>query len=94
MRGVYTVIRDMDAAKRFCRAALGLAPSFRTDSRWCQFRLGGTSLALGSAGETARRVQGAGGALLGRRDINSHGAVLSYADPEGNLSQIFSRSAA
>lgn len=42
----------------------------------------------------ARRVTEAGGAALSRRDMGTHGAVLTCADPEGNLFQIFARNAA
>jgi predicted enzyme related to lactoylglutathione lyase len=113
MRSVYTVVRDMDGAEGFYRAALGLAPGFRDGSRWCQFSLGETGFALSSADEAApgaagsvavfeaedldaaaARVQAAGGTLHGRRDMGSHGAVLTCADPEGNLFQIFARQAA
>jgi predicted enzyme related to lactoylglutathione lyase len=46
------------------------------------------------AAEAERRVQEAGGRVLAWRDMGSHGAVLTCADPEGNLFQIFSRTAA
>lgn len=113
LQSVYTVIRDMDGAERFYRAALGLEPAFRDGARWCQFRLGDTSFALSSPEEAApgasgsiavfrvedlddagRRVTAAGGTLLGRRDMGDHGAVLTCADPEGNLFQIFARGGA
>ena len=44
--------------------------------------------------EAASRVEAAGGTLLGRRDMGTHGTVLSCADPEGNPFQIFARAAA
>jgi predicted enzyme related to lactoylglutathione lyase len=44
--------------------------------------------------EAAReRVAGAGGEVLGLRDMGSHGAVLSLRDPEGNVVQLFKRAA-
>lgn len=39
------------------------------------------------------RIAGAGGQVLGVRDMGSHGAVLSLRDPEGNLVQLFRRAA-
>lgn len=39
-------------------------------------------------------VEQAGGRLLHRRDMGTHGCVATFADPEGNLFQLFSRSAA
>lgn len=113
VHGVYTVIRDMDAAERFYAAALGIAPRFRDGARWCQFRLGEVNFALGSPEEAApgaagsiavfetteldaaaARVTVAGGAVLSRRDMGAHGIVLTCADPEQNLFQLFSRSPA
>jgi predicted enzyme related to lactoylglutathione lyase len=42
--------------------------------------------------EAAReRIAGAGGEVLGLRDMGSHGAVLSLRDPEGNVVQLFRR---
>jgi predicted enzyme related to lactoylglutathione lyase len=40
------------------------------------------------------RIVGAGGQVLGIRDMGSHGAVLSLRDPEGNVVQLFKRNAA
>lgn len=40
------------------------------------------------------RVVGAGGEVLGLRDMGAHGAVLSLRDPEGNVVQLFKRAAA
>ncbi len=37
------------------------------------------------------RIVGAGGQMLGIRDMGSHGAVLSLRDPEGNVVQLFKR---
>ena len=37
----------------------------------------------------AERVRAGGGAVLGERDMGSHGAVLSLRDPEGNIVQLF-----
>lgn len=42
----------------------------------------------------AERVAGAGGQVLGLRDMGGHGAVLSLRDPEGNVVQLFKRAAA
>ncbi len=42
---------------------------------------------------TAERIAAAGGQVLGLRDMDSHGAVLSLRDPEGNLVQLFRRAA-
>jgi predicted enzyme related to lactoylglutathione lyase len=39
------------------------------------------------------RVAGAGGEVLGVRDMGAHGAVLSLRDPEGNVVQLFRRAA-
>ncbi|MBI0537229.1 glyoxalase [Roseomonas sp. KE2513] len=113
LQSVHTVTRNMDGAERFYRTVLDLAPSFRDEEHWCQFRLGDTGFALSSIGEAApgasgsvavfgtddldkaaSRVTAAGGAVHGRRDMGSHGAVLNCADPEGNPFQIFARHAA
>ena len=40
------------------------------------------------------RVIEHGGAILGTRDMGSHGAVLSLRDPEGNIVQLFKRQTA
>ena len=40
------------------------------------------------------RIVGAGGQVLGIRDMGSHGAVLSLRDPEGNVVQLFKRAVA
>jgi predicted enzyme related to lactoylglutathione lyase len=40
------------------------------------------------------RVAGAGGQVLGIRDMGAHGAVMSLRDPEGNVVQLFKRAAA
>ena len=40
------------------------------------------------------RVIGAGGEVIGIRDMGAHGAVLSLRDPEGNVVQLFKRAAA
>ena len=39
------------------------------------------------------RIAGAGGDVLGIRDMGAHGAVLSLRDPEGNVVQLFKRAA-
>lgn len=39
------------------------------------------------------RIAAAGGQVLGVRDMDSHGAVLSLRDPEGNVVQLFRRTA-
>ncbi|NDZ14839.1 glyoxalase [Variovorax sp. WS11] len=39
------------------------------------------------------RIAGAGGEVLGIRDMGAHGAVLSLRDPEGNVVQLFKRAA-
>lgn len=39
------------------------------------------------------RVAGAGGQVIGIRDMGAHGAVLSLRDPEGNVVQLFKRAA-
>lgn len=39
------------------------------------------------------RIAGAGGEVLGVRDMGSHGAVMSLRDPEGNVVQLFKRAA-
>lgn len=40
------------------------------------------------------RIVGAGGQVLGIRDMGSHGAILSLRDPEGNVVQLFQRAVA
>jgi predicted enzyme related to lactoylglutathione lyase len=45
-------------------------------------------------GGAQERIVGAGGQVLGIRDMGSHGAVLSLRDPEGNVVQLFKRPAA
>lgn len=42
-------------------------------------------------GDVAERVQQAGGACLGTRDMGSHGSVMSLKDCEGNVIQLFRR---
>ena len=39
------------------------------------------------------RIAGAGGQVLGMRDMGAHGAVMSLRDPEGNIVQLFKRAA-
>jgi predicted enzyme related to lactoylglutathione lyase len=39
------------------------------------------------------RVTGAGGQVIGIRDMGSHGTVMSLRDPEGNVVQLFKRAA-
>lgn len=39
------------------------------------------------------RIAGAGGQVLGIRDMGTHGAVMSLRDPEGNVVQLFKRAA-
>jgi predicted enzyme related to lactoylglutathione lyase len=39
------------------------------------------------------RIAGAGGEVLGVRDMGSHGTVMSLRDPEGNVVQLFKRAA-
>lgn len=41
---------------------------------------------------TEQRIAGAGGQVLGIRDMGAHGAVMSLRDPEGNVVQLFKRS--
>jgi predicted enzyme related to lactoylglutathione lyase len=36
-------------------------------------------------------VEGAGGKLVGERDMGSHGKVATFTDPEGRLFQVFSK---
>lgn len=38
------------------------------------------------------RIEGAGGQLIGERDMGAHGQVLSFQDPEGHPFQVFSKS--
>jgi predicted enzyme related to lactoylglutathione lyase len=40
------------------------------------------------------RITGAGGEVIGTRDMGAHGAVMSLRDPEGNVMQLFKRAAA
>ncbi|MGJ7566067.1 VOC family protein [Variovorax sp. GB1R11] len=40
------------------------------------------------------RIAGAGGEVLGTRDMGAHGAVMSLRDPQGNVVQLFKRAAA
>jgi predicted enzyme related to lactoylglutathione lyase len=37
-------------------------------------------------------VEGAGGKFVGERDMDSHGKVLTFKDPEGHPFQVFSKS--
>ncbi|MFM9924487.1 VOC family protein [Variovorax sp. H27-G14] len=39
------------------------------------------------------RITGAGGEVIGVRDMGAHGAVMSLRDPEGNVVQLFKRAA-
>lgn len=39
------------------------------------------------------RIAGAGGQVLGIRDMGTHGAVMSLRDTEGNVVQLFKRAA-
>ena len=41
----------------------------------------------------ADRIVAAGGEVLGRRDMGSHGRTLTFRDPAGNLVQLFERAA-
>jgi predicted enzyme related to lactoylglutathione lyase len=43
---------------------------------------------LGATSEAIRRN---GGRLLGERDMGSHGRVFTFADPAGNVAQLFVR---
>ena len=40
------------------------------------------------------RITGAGGEVIGTRDMGAHGAVMSLRDPEGNVMQLLKRAAA
>lgn len=42
----------------------------------------------------AAKISAAGGAVLGRRDMGSHGRTLTFRDPAGNVVQLFERAAA
>lgn len=39
----------------------------------------------------ADRIAAAGGEVLGRRDMGSHGRTLTFRDPAGNILQLFER---
>jgi len=41
----------------------------------------------------AEQITAAGGAVLGRRDMGSHGRTLTFRDPAGNVVQLFERAA-
>lgn len=41
----------------------------------------------------AASIAAAGGTVLGRRDMGSHGRTLTFRDPAGNLVQLFERAA-
>ena len=41
----------------------------------------------------ADRITAAGGEVLGRRDMGSHGRTLTFRDPGGNVLQLFERAA-
>jgi predicted enzyme related to lactoylglutathione lyase len=41
-----------------------------------------------------QKITSAGGELLARRDMGSHGVVATYKDPEENIFQIFSKAPA
>jgi predicted enzyme related to lactoylglutathione lyase len=49
---------------------------------------------VGDFAGAQERIVGAGGQVLGIRDMGSHGTVLSLRDPEGNVVQLFKRPAA
>jgi predicted enzyme related to lactoylglutathione lyase len=40
-----------------------------------------------------RQIVEAGGRIVDRRDMGSHGVVATFTDPEGNIAQIFARAA-
>ncbi|MFV3126152.1 VOC family protein [Niveispirillum sp. KHB5.9] len=39
----------------------------------------------------AADVERLGGRILGRRDMGSHGSIVTCADPEGNVFQLFAK---
>lgn len=41
--------------------------------------------------DVQRKIVSAGGKLLGTRDMDTHGVVSTYKDPEDNLFQVFSK---
>jgi len=41
----------------------------------------------------AQAIASGGGAVLGRRDMGSHGRTLTFRDPAGNVLQLFERAA-
>ncbi|WP_322044452.1 VOC family protein [Paraburkholderia sp. J67] len=41
-----------------------------------------------------QKILAAGGQLIGKRDMGSHGSVSTYQDPEDNLFQVFSKAPA
>ena len=41
----------------------------------------------------ARQIAAAGGEVLGRRDMGTHGRTLTFRDPAGNVLQLFERAA-
>ncbi len=82
VHGVYTVIRDMDAAERFYAAALGIAPRFRDGSRWCQFRLGEVNFALGAPEEAAA---GAAGSIAVFETMEPDAAAARVAEAGGTV---------
>ena len=43
--------------------------------------------------EHAASIESCGGRVLERRDMGDHGRVLTFSDPEGNIAQLFTRSA-
>jgi predicted enzyme related to lactoylglutathione lyase len=47
-----------------------------------------------AADELHQKITSAGGELLARRDMGSHGVVATYKDPEENIFQIFSKAPA
>ncbi|KQW63436.1 VOC family protein [Variovorax sp. Root411] len=49
---------------------------------------------VGDFAGAQERITGAGGEVIGMRDMGAHGAVMSLRDPEGNVVQLFKRAPA
>jgi predicted enzyme related to lactoylglutathione lyase len=41
--------------------------------------------------ETETVIRQHGGSIISRRDMEGHGATVTFADPDGNVAQIFAR---
>ncbi|MBU1360111.1 MAG: VOC family protein [Gammaproteobacteria bacterium] len=107
LQNVYLVAQRPAELNAFYESALGLKLKFRDGDKWIQYGAGMAlaspeEAAPATAGAVMvfevddftgvqERITGAGGAVLGQRDMGSHGTVLSLRDPEGHIVQLFRR---